>query len=282
MQGKYIYKITNNINGQVYIGQSIHPEVRWAEHRKNKHSKIGKAIQKDGFENFSFQIIEFAGNYTERENYWIDFYNSIEMGYNASKAVYAPLTIENNLLEEETVRRIETLLLDPKKTYEDIMKEVGCASETITKINRGLHVFSLKNREYPISNRYNNTKYNKDIVLLIIEDLKYTDLTIKEIAEKYQITNKDKVSEINLGKHHNCPENVRFPIRPKNFAKTLLSIDEIKEIEDLLLTTTLSYNKIGIMYNSNGKVIKKIDEGNFKGSYVFHQNYPLRGKTCND
>lgn len=282
MQGKYIYKITNNETGQVYIGQSIHPETRWAEHRRNKYSKIGKAIQENGVENFSFQIIEYAGNYTERENYWIDYYNSIETGYNVSRAVFSPLTLENNSLDEKTVRQIEEMLLNPKKTYEDIMKTTGCASETITKINRGLHVFSLKNREYPISNRYNNTKYDEDIVNLIIEDLQYTELDMKEIGLKYGISNKDKISEINLGKHHSCPVNMRFPIRPKNFGKTLLSLDEIKEIEDLLITTTLSYNKIGIMYNSSGKAIKKIDEGEFKGSYIFHQHYPLRGKTCND
>lgn len=27
-----IYKITNNINGKVYIGQSIRMEERWADH----------------------------------------------------------------------------------------------------------------------------------------------------------------------------------------------------------------------------------------------------------
>lgn len=29
---KSIYKITNNINGKIYIGQSIHPEQRFHEH----------------------------------------------------------------------------------------------------------------------------------------------------------------------------------------------------------------------------------------------------------
>lgn len=276
MQGKYIYKITNNINGQVYIGQSIHPDKRWVEHRKNGYSRIGQAIQKEGEDNFSFQVLEFAVKYTDRENYWIDFYDSIEKGYNVTRAVYSPLTIENNTLSAETVRKIESLLMDRMKTYEDIMQEVGCASETITKVNRGLHPYSLYDREYPISDRWNNTKYSPDLINMIIEDLKYTELSLPKIGAKYGITNRSKISEINQGKHHHCPKDVHFPIRPKNFLKTLLTLNEIKEIENLLLTTKLSYNKIGLMYDTNGKNIKKIDLGNFKGSHIFNQNYPLR------
>ena len=40
---KAIYKITNLINGKVYIGQSIHPERRWIEHKQRaRHGKEKK------------------------------------------------------------------------------------------------------------------------------------------------------------------------------------------------------------------------------------------------
>lgn len=54
-----IYKITNLFNGKVYIGQSIHIERRWKEHCFfSANSLIGKAIQKYGKQNFSFEILE--------------------------------------------------------------------------------------------------------------------------------------------------------------------------------------------------------------------------------
>lgn len=44
-----VYKITNTQNGTVYIGSSIHPELRYSQHmnalRKNKHTR--KNMQSD-------------------------------------------------------------------------------------------------------------------------------------------------------------------------------------------------------------------------------------------
>lgn len=58
-----IYKITNKINGKVYIGQSINIYTRWQEHLRlakasnKKSSIISKAINKYGIENFNFEIL---------------------------------------------------------------------------------------------------------------------------------------------------------------------------------------------------------------------------------
>lgn len=57
-----IYKITNNINGKAYIGQTIQDvQKRWKEHCKkckSKVSAISDAIQRYGKDNFTFEIIE--------------------------------------------------------------------------------------------------------------------------------------------------------------------------------------------------------------------------------
>ena len=65
---KAIYKITNNINGKVYIGQSVHPDRRWIEHKSKSKNKadnypIHLAINKYGSENFTFEILEWTENY---------------------------------------------------------------------------------------------------------------------------------------------------------------------------------------------------------------------------
>ena len=53
-----IYKITNKVNGKVYIGQSIHIEKRWRQHCKTKDDfSIHRAIQKYGPENFNFEVL---------------------------------------------------------------------------------------------------------------------------------------------------------------------------------------------------------------------------------
>lgn len=54
-----VYKITNILNGKMYIGQTTRPERRFAEHTwKGSKSKIlSAAVKKYGKDSFSFQIL---------------------------------------------------------------------------------------------------------------------------------------------------------------------------------------------------------------------------------
>ena len=89
----YIYKIQNNINNKVYIGQTIKPiEKRFQQHRNNWNKpyfsqlNLYKAFKKYGIENFSFEPIEEIADdkLDEREKYWIAYYNSYKNGYNST------------------------------------------------------------------------------------------------------------------------------------------------------------------------------------------------------
>lgn len=80
-----IYKITNTINNKSYIGQSCNIEERWKRHKYAKDNfAIHLAIQKYGIVNFSFSILEECSKeqLNDKEIYWIEYYNSIEDGYN--------------------------------------------------------------------------------------------------------------------------------------------------------------------------------------------------------
>lgn len=90
-----IYKVTNNINGKVYIGQTKRTlQCRWKQHCYAVHSKhrflflkLQKAIKEFGVDNFSIEQIDSAESKAEadeKEVFWIKFYNAIEDGYNSS------------------------------------------------------------------------------------------------------------------------------------------------------------------------------------------------------
>lgn len=81
-----IYKIENNINHKIYIGQSIDIEKRWLCHKflgqnlKDYDTSyyIHAALNKYGIENFKFSIIETCKpeELNDREMYWISQYNT--------------------------------------------------------------------------------------------------------------------------------------------------------------------------------------------------------------
>ena len=65
-----IYKITNLLDGKIYVGQTKKTlEKRIEQHKHNKHSCIGKAIHDFGLENFSYEIIEECSSFWNVKNF---------------------------------------------------------------------------------------------------------------------------------------------------------------------------------------------------------------------
>jgi group I intron endonuclease len=83
-----IYAVENLINGKIYIGQSRNAYSRRREyfHGRCHNEYLSRSIALHGVENFSFRIIEECSLelLTEREKYWILFYESTNpsKGYN--------------------------------------------------------------------------------------------------------------------------------------------------------------------------------------------------------
>lgn len=94
-----IYKVTNRINGKVYIGQTGQSlERRWWQHcsaaarQIECGGKLLQAIRDYGRENFTVEQIDVAATTKEanrKEAYWIGYYNAVEDGYNTSPGVRA-------------------------------------------------------------------------------------------------------------------------------------------------------------------------------------------------
>lgn len=97
-----IYRITNVENQRCYIGTSTDIGNRWTEHLKLAlgvsgmvvTDKFHRALKKHGPEAFTYEILEECAKNVlrEREQYWIEFYDSIELGYNSVVGNYAKTT----------------------------------------------------------------------------------------------------------------------------------------------------------------------------------------------
>ena len=90
----FIYKITNDINDKVYIGKTLSSiEKRFQEHKKDssrfhmESRPLYRAMNKYGCDHFQIELVEEypIEILSQKEKYWINFYNSYENGYNATK-----------------------------------------------------------------------------------------------------------------------------------------------------------------------------------------------------
>lgn len=89
-----IYKITNLVSNQAYIGQSVDIASRFKQHIKcglgidaPASNKLYKSMIEDGVWNFSFELLEECpkDKLNERESFWIDLYQTNKVGLNSTK-----------------------------------------------------------------------------------------------------------------------------------------------------------------------------------------------------
>lgn len=93
---KGVYCIENKVNGKKYIGKSVNIEARLSTHKsylkrveypkKHCNRHLWSSVRKYGLDNFKFYVIEELdsndeGFFSDRELYWIDFYNTTDRNY---------------------------------------------------------------------------------------------------------------------------------------------------------------------------------------------------------
>ena len=138
-----IYIIKNKINDLVYVGQSVNISVRWSAHKRasknlsqpGNNTDIHKAMNKLGIDNFYCEILELCSfeQLSEKEKYWILYYNSYNKGYNMTPGGNSNIGEANGrsiltVSQVEDIRMCYNEKIPFKKVYEkykDIISKRG-------------------------------------------------------------------------------------------------------------------------------------------------------------
>lgn len=162
--------------------------------------------------------------------------------------------IENNI-PEDMLNTIERFYIDKLNTIDDGYNTTNGASENGGEYKK----FS-----------------SKEAILNVYNDLKDLNLTMTEIANKYEVSVAE-IGHINKGLHHKIYSKHFYPIR-KFIPKTTKV--EILEIASLLISKKDDYTSrnmlhinIGALFNKNRKTIANIDKGNVQRSYLIDNGY---------
>lgn len=274
---KCIYKITNLINGKIYIGQTNNYNRRYREHKNKMYGNCEKvlydAINAYGFENFKMEQIEdYVENYNEREYYWIEYYDcQVPKGYNVDPILNH--SDSNIYIDENTIQLIYQDLKDLTLSLDEIAEKYGLKSvQSIRNINRGI-THRIEGTQYPIRKTRNDLAQER--ALLVIQDLKNTDLKFSELAEKYNCSI-TAISNINTGER--CrQENEIYPIRENTRKGQVFTQETIDNIYNDLINTQIKYADLAKKYNCGAKVFQHINQG------ILHQKegytYPLRKES---
>ena len=197
----YIYKITNNINNKVYIGQTIkqRPTDRFSQHRydsrnlkDNDNSYLHKAMNLYGVDNFSFEVIEEIENQflNEREIYWIQVYDSLTPnGYNltlggeGTKGFSRPQSLEEKEKRKESNKQFYLEHPEEREKISQRTKELWQNEEYRNKVTESNKKFY---QEHPdMFKGENNPMYGK----------KHTEEAIGKI-KAHAATKKQKIAQL--------------------------------------------------------------------------------------
>lgn len=233
---KAIYKIYNDINDKVYIGQSVNPEKRFKAHisrakNDSDNSLIHKAICKYGKEHFFLEVIEWTEDYNKREQELIQKYNSISPnGYNILIGGEEPphkfgeehhnCKVSENDVDIVIYHLKQNILTEPEIA---LLFNPPLTQSLIHNINFGV-THRRNNETYPIRTQcpYNLTKESVDDIIWLLQNTQYP---CWQIADYYQV-NTSTIKHINSGRnYHN--DKLIYPLRKEKGRKQLEPVETI-------------------------------------------------------
>lgn len=136
MNSNEIYKITNKVNGKIYIGlttkgSGVRYRQHWNESRIGEPAPIHNAMRKYGEDNFIVEIIDFAetvNELKEKEKYYIAKYNATDksIGYNVSLGGDGNMGYTHS---EEIKQKLRELALNRPPASEETRRKISEANK---------------------------------------------------------------------------------------------------------------------------------------------------------
>ena len=201
-----IYKITNKLDGKVYIGQATNLERRLSEHKQKRALTIDDYINFIGVENFEFSIIEECAKeeLDKKEQLYIEQYDSQKNGYNIQKGGFNNSCGEGNgrarLTEQDVViiRQAYNNHKKQKEIYEQFKEKTTWSN--FQNVWQGRNWTYIMPEVYTEENKnwyktQNSIGENGTSAIFTNEQVlqyrkKYVNMTAKEIYEKEQLQEK--------------------------------------------------------------------------------------------
>lgn len=256
----FIYKITNRVNGKVYIGQTrFTVEHKFKQHYKNyniehRQRPLYHAFAKYGIDNFSVETIEECSieKLNEREIYWIAYYDSFNKGYNATLggSGTAKYFWTDNQYEE-----IKSLYLSGF-SIKDVGARYNVSKETIRDVLKTMNVKIRKPLDF---NAY-------ELQMVIAEYKAGTPL--HTLGSKYGVslyTMKDFLRRhgVDLKDRYNIVEDTSVH---QNLIDDFLNGMRYKDIESKYHTDARTIKKILVMHGINLKAYRSLRQ-TVKGAF---------------
>lgn len=244
----YIYKITNKVNGKVYIGQTRYTvEFRWRQHQHKKdNTYFHNAIKKYGADNFIVETLEECEceKLDSREIFYIAKYNTFKDGYNLTLGGDG----NKKLLLDDKYDEIKNLYLSGF-SFNKIATLFSVDKASIVKILKQLGV----------KIRSNKLNINNQEFLELVRDYK-SGFSLKELAKRYDCSDNGLKSFL---KNKGVELKEKYSILKDKEAQLNL----IKEYTDVYNTLKLSelLNKYHCSLNTFNKILSL--HGISKGRY---------------
>lgn len=260
-----IYKITNLLNGKIYIGQSKDIYNRYHQHHKYEYKNenrsnfhLYQAIKKYGLNNFSIEVIELCpqDELNEKEIYWIKYYNSFEQGYNMtlggsslSPKIHSE---ETEIKRQQTREKTQSLMGEnhprAKLTNDEVLairnryisgeniqqiyqdyKEIYNNFETFQRIVLGKTYSTVGNIPTQIDKKMANSKFTVEDII-DIRRLYYIDcVTQAELAKRYEVSQSTIKDIVNRVSYKEIIDNIPNQRARKSYRLTPEQVREIRE-----------------------------------------------------